>query len=321
MKILVTGGAGFIGSHLCEYYLNLGHDVWAIDCLSTGKSSNLPKHSRLKFTEGRISRCAVLDEAIDWADCIFHAAATVGMRNVLEHPIETLTNNLHALESLFEVLADYRTKRFLFLSSSGVYWNSKSDTALREDATLIVHPELYVQEPYSLSKMTGEVLTLNFGKKHSIFVTVARIFNTVGVRQTGQYGMVVPRFINWALKDEPIYVHGDGKQTRSFCNVHDTVEALSQLIECKHADRQIVNVGNDREISIYELAELVKKVLNSKSEIIFQPYKEAFGFDFVDVKNRKPCLEKLQSLTGFKAKWSLEETIAEIASTLSTVRP
>lgn len=318
MKILVTGGAGFIGSHIAEHYLQKGHEVWVFDNLDTGRLSNLPKMENLRITEAKLSQSTEFEEAVAWADLIFHAAATVGMRNVLERPVYTFMNNLYTIEALFEALKKNKKKqRVLFLSSSGVYWNSETeDGSFREETPLIVHSQNYKQEPYSLSKISGEVLMLTAGAELDIFVTVARIFNTVGVRQTGKYGMVVPRFVEWGMHNQPLTVYGDGKQTRSFINVHDTVEGLSRLIECDQARGEITNVGNNRETSILQFAQIVKEVLNSKSEIVLMPYKDAFGFDFVDVRNRRPCIDKLKKLTGFTPKWTIEETVAEVAAYL-----
>ena len=318
MKVLVTGGAGFIGSHIVEHYLNKGDEVWVIDNLDTGILTNLPAIDRLRICEMDLANCDKLDEAVAWADLIFHAAATVGMHHVLKDPLYTLTNNLKCLEALYESLKkNKKQQRILYLSSSGVYWNTKSkDGLLHENTDLEVHPENYKQDPYTLSKLTGEVMTLNVGAELGLFVTVARVFNTVGVRQTGKYGMVLPRFIEWAIHDHPFMVYGDGQQTRSFCNVHDTVEALTKLIECDKARLEIVNVGNDREIAILDLAKLVKSVLKSKSEIIHVSYKDVFGFDFVDVRSRRPCIDKLKNLIDFHPKWTLEMTIEEIATHL-----
>jgi len=318
MKILVTGGAGFIGSHLVDYYLKKGDEVWAIDDLSTGQRRNLPDHENLRFALADVSQYPHLDEAVAWSDRIIHAAATVGMLNVLAHPSQTFDNNLHTMDALFTAIKKQKKKiRLLFLSSSGVYWHSPLEHGvLSEKTPIIVHPEYYNQEPYSLSKIAGEVKTLCLGEEEQLFCTVARIFNTIGVRQSGKYGMVVPRMIKQAIKNEPLTVFGDGKQTRSFVNVHDTVKALAQLLETDGARGEIINVGHDREIAILELAELIKKSLNSKSEIIFIPYREAYGMDFIDVPHRRPSLEKMKKVIGFVPEWTLEESIIEIAASL-----
>ena len=318
MRILVTGGAGFIGSHIVEQYLRKGHEVWAIDDLATGQELNLPKDEKLRFGKGKLSEYPQLEEAVAWSERIFHAAATVGMKNVLQNPTYTFSNNLHAMDALFSAMKKHKNgTKLLFLSSSGVYWNSKTENGVFSEKTpLLVQPEHFKQEPYSLSKIAGEVMTLAFCDEHDIDCKVARIFNTVGVRQTGKYGMVVPRLVSQAFKNEPLTVFGDGKQTRSFINVHDTVEAITLLIENDAAKAEIVNVGNDREISILQLAQIVKEVLGSRSEIVFVPYKEAYGMDFIDVRNRRPCIDKLRKLTGFTPKWTIEETVAEVAASM-----
>lgn len=307
MRVLVTGGAGFIGSHIVEHYSTNGHEVKAVDNLDTGLLENLPKGIEC-LPE------AALKESVEWAELIFHAAAVVGMRNVIEHPAYTMSNNLFSMQTLLNALS--AKHHLIYLSSSGVYWNSplESDGTFHEETELIVRSQDYVQEAYSLSKLTCEVLALTAAKERGFRLTIPRIFNTVGVRQTGKYGMVVPRFVQQALYNEPLTIYGDGKQTRSFINVHDTVEALSLLVECPKANMEIVNVGNDREITIEELAQIVIEVTGSKSKIKYVPYKEVFGFDFRDARNRRPCIDKLKKLTGFSPVWTLEQTIAEIAT-------
>lgn len=310
MKIFVTGGAGFIGSHIVEYYLQRGDEVWVVDNLTTGTLDNLPQHPNLRFEKSDISQYKELRKVVQGADVIFHAAASVGMRNVLANPFHTLSNNLATTEALLRVITS--KQKLIFLSSSGVYWNAKGES-FAEDMPLIVNTQDYQQEAYSISKIAGEILALTAAKQKGFSLIVARIFNTIGVRQSGKYGMVVPRFISQALENKPITVYGDGKQTRSFINVHDTVEALVKLAQCdKKID--IVNVGNDRETSILELAQIVKEVTKSQSEFQLISYEEAFGFSFRDVENRRPAIEKLKELTGFSPKWALEQTIEEIVN-------
>ncbi|MFN0065103.1 MAG: NAD-dependent epimerase/dehydratase family protein [Chlamydiales bacterium] len=318
MKIFVTGGAGFIGSHIAEYHLRKGDEVWAIDNLETGNLDNLEclrTNPRFHFKDSSVADFTDLCEVIQWSDKIYHAAATVGMQNVLVRPTYTLSNNLHSLESLLKGMEKAGNRqKFLFLSSSGVYWNTPLSFGVghKEDEILGVDTTNFVQEAYSLSKMVGEVLSLSFAKNHHIHCVVARVFNTVGVRQTGEYGMVVPRFVRQALVNEPITIYGTGEQTRSFCSVHDTVRALDLLLDHPKAAGQIFNVGNERETTILELASIVKKLCNSSSEIIYIPYKEAYQMEFRDVLRRRPDMTKFYHLTGFKAEWSLEETIQEM---------
>lgn len=314
MKIFITGGAGFIGSHLVEHHLKKGNEVWSVDNLATGQQSNL--FHGVRFDEGELCSYPNLEEAVEWADQVFHTAATIGMMRVINNPIKTLCNNIHSTESVLQAVGKSKKKPHLLITStSGVYCHVPFEKEYREDVNLVVPSGEYKQECYSLGKIVNEVMALGYSDQYHFPCTIARLFNTIGPRQTGKYGMVAPRFVAQALKGEPITVYGDGMQTRSFCCVYDTVRGLDLLMENPKSCGKIYNVGNHtKEITILEFAKLVKERLKSSSEIQFVPYKEAFGFDFEDVLHRRPSIEKIHALTGFTPEWSLEQTIDAIAN-------
>ena len=318
LHVLVTGGAGFIGSHIARYHLDKGNQVWVIDNLDTGNIENIRSyltHSSLQFDQADLRTFPRLQEAVEWSDRIYHTAATLGMEKVIASPVYALSNNFHCCERILEAMDKSKKDiRFIITSSSGVYWHSLlgPDGTFHEDTMMVLPSGEFFQESYSISKITNEVLSLAYGYQKNLHCVIARIFNTIGIRQSGSYGMVVPRFTSQALKGEPITVYGDGLQTRSFCNVHDVVKALELLLENPKSKGEIFNVGNDRECTILELAQIIKNKAASKSEIRFVPYQEAYGIDFKDVARRRPNIEKLIRFTGFKPQLSLEQTIDEI---------
>lgn len=321
-RILVTGGAGFIGSHLVEYHLSKGDEVWVIDNFTTGSKHNIT--SFLQKKNFRVDAADVLtfdalQQAVNWCDRIYHAAASVGMMNVLKHPTETLSNNIHTTEKILQAMTKAHKKvRCLIISSSGVYSHLRlnGDGKCYEDVDLKMPSGASIQECYSLSKIVGEVMALSYQQQKGVDCVIARVFNTIGLRQSRHYGMVVPRFIHQALQGEEITVYGDGSQTRSFCNVHDVVYALDLLLESDATKGQIFNVGNDEEVSILHLAELIKKKTASSSKIVLVPYKEAYGMEFADVSKRRPSLAKLQQMVGCEPQWSLDQTLDEIIEDL-----
>lgn len=313
-NILITGGAGFIGSHIAEHHLNKGDHVWIVDNLSTGRKENVhPNQTR--FSHADIRNWNELDEAVEWAHKIYHMAAIVGQRLVLSHPIDTLNNNNDGCEMLLQAISQFNLNcRIVIASSSSVYYhtNPDKDGSYHEEALLSFASGELLQETYPLSKLMNEMLLLSYVYEKGIHGVVARIFNTIGVNQRALYGMVVPNFVRQALQNQPITVFGSGKQSRSFSNALDTAEALDLLLSTPKSKGAIVNVGNDHEYTILQLAEIVKERTGSSSEIVFIPYEEAYGVEFIDVERRKPHLEKLKELTGFTPKWSLEETIDQI---------
>ena len=312
---LVTGGAGFIGSHLVERLLKDGRAVVVIDDFSTGNIDNLravQTHPKLRIVDSKISTCPQLEQLTAHAESIYHLAAAVGVELVVNSPIQVLQTNLHETERLLEAAATTGTP-VLLTSTSEVYGKS-AKPAFGEEDDLLIGPPHQARWSYACSKLMDEFLALAYAKEQGLPVIIARLFNTVGPRQTGRYGMVLPRFIAAAKSDQSLQVYGDGKQTRCFCYVTDTVEALVRLQNCPAARGQVFNVGGTEEISIQALAELVIKFLRSKSSIKLIPYLEAYAPGFDDMRRRKPIVDKLEKLTGFRPTISLEEIIKRTGS-------
>ena len=309
-QILVTGGAGFIGSHLVQRLLADGNAVVVLDDLSTGNLENLQEftnHPKLRVITSKISTCVELERLVSSSQAIYHLAAAVGVELVVRSPIHVLETNLHETELLLHAAAVNRVP-FLLTSTSEVYGKSQQP-AFNEEDDLLIGPPHQARWGYACSKLVDEFLALAYAKEQGLPVTIARLFNTVGPRQTGRYGMVLPRFIAAAKQGKPLKVYGDGLQTRCFCYVADTVEALIRLLNCPAARGNIFNVGSTEEISIRELATLVVKILDSNSPIEFLPYSEAYAPGFDDMRRRRPVVEKLATVTGFRPKTSLEEII------------
>jgi len=319
-NILITGGAGFIGSYIAGHHLTKGDHVWVIDYLQGGKLKNIERfrsNPLFQFDQADVRTWEKLHDAVKWADKIYHMAANVGQRLVLQNPIQTLSNNIHAAEVVMQAMVATKSKAHLLIAStSEVYFYSKENPngTVSENAIISFHSGKYLQESYPLSKLVNETMALSYTSTEGINCVIARIFNTIGCNQSSVYGMVVPTFIEQALEEKPLTVFGDGLQTRSFSNVRDTVRALNLLLDNPKANGQIFNVGNDYECSILDLARLVIKITHSKSNIRFIDYKEAYGKDFRDVRKRCPDLNKLENLTGFKPQCSLEDTIKEIVN-------
>ena len=312
--VLVTGGAGFIGSHLVERLLADGKSVAVIDDLSTGTLDNLRQvdaHPRLRVIESRVSTCPELAQLVARAESIYHLAAAVGVELVVRSPIHVLKTNLHETEVLLEVAAGQGVP-VLLTSTSEVYGKSQKEAFAEED-DLLIGPPHQARWSYACSKLMDEFLALAYAKERALPVIIARLFNTVGPRQTGQYGMVLPRFIGAARSGQPLKVYGDGRQTRCFCYVRDTVEALLRLQNCPAARGQVFNVGGTEEISMRALAHRVIKILGSKSAIQFIPYNQAYEPGFDDLRRRKPVVEKLAATIGFHPRTPLQ-TIIELAA-------
>ncbi len=308
--VLVTGGAGFIGSHLVERLLADGKAVVVVDDLSTGSRENLQAvrgHPKLRLIESRVSSCAQLPELVAQAESVFHLAAAVGVELVVNSPIRVLDTNLHETEVLLEAAAVRRTP-LLLTSTSEVYGKSQK-TAFDEEDDLLIGPPHQARWSYACSKLMDEFLALAYAKERQLPVVIARLFNTVGPRQTGRYGMVLPRFIAAAAAGRPLKVYGDGKQTRCFCYVADTVEALLRLQGSPAARGQVFNVGGTEELSILALAQKIIRLLNSSSKIEFVPYGEAYAPGFDDMRRRKPVVDKLERVAGFRPSHSLDEII------------
>jgi UDP-glucose 4-epimerase len=317
LKVFVTGGAGFIGSNIVKNHLERGDTVWAVDNLQTGNKSNIAPflaNSSFRFDEADMRAWPHLIEAVHGADRIYHMAANVGQRFVISQPLNTLTDNIESYEVLLKALATSPKKgRLLLASTSEVYRFCPASAEGSLEESLVSLPSgKYIQETYPLGKLVNEVMTLGYIKEKGIWATIARLFNTIGPNQSPAYGMVVPTFIQQAVENRPLTVYGDGTQTRSFCDIRDVTEAFFRLLESDAALGEIVNVGNYREFTIQDLAKEVIEVTQSKSNIEFVPYKKAYGFDFIDVKARKPNLQKIKQITGFSPKWTLRETLKEI---------
>jgi len=308
--ILVTGGAGFIGSHLVERLLADGHTVVVIDDLSTGSLENLravKSHPRLRVIRSKISDCRTLPSLAANAEFIFHLAATVGVELVVKSALSVLESSFYETQVLLRAAAVRRTP-LLLASTSEVYGKSQKP-AFGEEDDLLIGPPGQSRWSYACSKLTDEFLALAYAREKSLPVIIARLFNTVGPRQTGRYGMVLPRFIAAAKKNEPLKVYGDGRQTRCFCCVHDAVEALVRLQHCPKARGEIFNIGGTEEVSIRELARRVVKTLGSKSKIGLVPYDRAYSPGFDDMRRRKPRVNKLGRYVKFRPRTPLREII------------
>lgn len=312
--ILVTGGAGFIGSHLVERLLAQGNAVTVIDDCSTGSLENLRLvrgHERLRVIESKVSDCGELPGLAATAESIYHLAAAVGVELVVKSPIRTIETNLHETEVVLAAASEHRTP-VLLASTSEVYGKSQKEAFAEEDDLLIGPPHLG-RWSYACSKLMDEFLAMAYAQERGLPVVIARLFNTVGPRQTGRYGMVLPRFIAAAKAGQPLQVYGDGSQTRCFCYVQDTVEALVRLQACPAARGQVFNVGSTEEVSIRELAELVVRTLGSSSALQFVSYGEAYAPGFQDMLRRKPVIEKLLQVTQFRPATPLKEIIQRTA--------
>jgi UDP-glucose 4-epimerase len=307
---LVTGGAGFIGSHLVERLLADGRKVVVLDDLSTGSLDNLRAVAgcpRLRVVTAKISGCPELGRLAARAESIYHLAAAVGVELVVKSPIHVLDTNLHETEILLEAAAAHRVP-VLLASTSEVYGKS-GQPAFDEEDDLLIGPPHHARWGYACSKLMDEFLALAYAKERSLPVRIVRLFNTVGPRQTGRYGMVLPRFIAAARSGRPLPVHGDGRQSRCFCYVGDTVESLVRLQNCPAARGQIFNVGSTEEISIRALARLVIKILRSQSRVELIPYSRAYAPGFDDMRRRKPVTDKLAAAIGFRPATPLKKII------------
>jgi UDP-glucose 4-epimerase len=313
--VLVTGGAGFIGSHLVERLLSDGKPVTVVDDLSTGSLGNLAAvrtHPGLRVITSKVSLCAELVEIVSQAESVYHLAAGVGVELVVNSPIHVLQTNLHETEVLLEAAATHKTP-VLLTSTSEVYGKSQKPSFSEED-DLLIGPPQQARWGYACSKLMDEFLAMAYAKERSLPVVIVRLFNTVGPRQTGRYGMVLPRFIASAKAGQPLRVYGDGQQTRCFCFVSDAIEALVRLQNCPAARGQVFNVGSTEEVSIRELAELVIRTLGAKSEIELVGYTQAYAPGFDDMRRRRPTVEKLAKTTGFCPQISLKEIIQRTSS-------
>jgi UDP-glucose 4-epimerase len=312
-RALITGGAGFVGSHLAEALLRQGWVVEIIDDLSTGSIDNiehLKASDGFSYTIDTVMNRHLMAELVDRADVVFHLAAAVGVRLIVEQPVRTIETNIKATEMVLELAAKKR-KRVLVASTSEVY-GKRNGQPFNEDDDLVLGPTSRARWCYAASKIIDEFLALAYARERQLPVTVLRLFNTIGPRQSGDYGMVVPRFVTQALNDEPITVYGDGTQRRSFTWVGDVVGAMSALVQHPGAVGEVFNVGHGKDISILELAELVKKLTDSRSEIILVPFEKAYNPDFEDMPRRRPGISKIERLIGYRPTKDLTEILMEV---------
>jgi len=313
MRALITGGAGFIGSHLTEELLDLGYEVYVIDNLWTGKLANLAKvqiNEKFHLVVDTVLNESVMNELIFKADPVYHLAAAVGVLNIMDHPVATIDINVKGTEAVLR-LANRFKKKVLIASTSEIYGKHVAHS-LSEDDNRVMGTVKKRRWAYACSKTLDEFLALAYYDEKKLPVVIARLFNTVGPRQTGRYGMVLPNFVQSALLGKPITVYGDGNQTRSFTHVKDVVKALIKLMEEPKAEGDVFNVGNDHEISIKDLAMKVKEMTKSPSQIEFIPYEKAYGPGFEDMERRCPNVEKLAELTGFKPNLDLDSIIQSV---------
>jgi UDP-glucose 4-epimerase len=313
VRAFITGGAGFIGSHLSEALLDAGHEVLVLDNLSTGSMDNI---ARLKGRAGfeyhidSVDNESLLAELVDRSDVVFHFAAAVGVKLIVEQPVYTIENNVHGTEVVLKH-ANKKKKLVVIASTSEVYGKSE-DVPFREDSDLVMGPTPKHRWAYACSKAIDEFLALAYWKERKLPVIIVRFFNTVGPRQTGQYGMVIPNFVQQALAGEPITVFGDGTQTRSFTHVTDVVQALLKLVVEPKAIGQVINIGNTQEVTILQLAERVRELCGSKSAITFTPYDQAYESGFEDMPRRVPALAKVKALIGYEPKHQLDDILTQV---------
>jgi UDP-glucose 4-epimerase len=313
MRVLITGGAGFVGSHLADACLARGDEVFVLDDLSTGSIDNiefLKRHPYFHYTIGRVQNAQVTAELVDRVDMVYHLAAEVGVRRVIDSPISTIENNVQATEVVFHAAAK-KGKRVLFTSTSEVYGLS-TDLPYREDGNIVMGAASKGRWSYACSKALDEFLALAYFHERQMPVTVVRLFNTVGPRQTGHYGMVVPSLVQQAMTGKPMTVYGDGSQSRCFGFVKDVVKALVALMERPEAVGEIYNIGASTEISILDLARRVKEITNSSSPIVLIPYDDAYETGYQDMPRRIPDTAKLRNLVGFAPTTGIDEIVDSV---------
>jgi len=315
LRHLITGGAGFIGSHLAEALLARGDEIFVLDDLSTGSVENirhLKAHARFHYFFDSITNKHLLAELVDESDVIFHLAAAVGVRLIVESPVRTIETNVYGTQLVLDAAS--KKKKLVFTASTSEVYGKSDKVPFREDADLVLGATTMGRWSYAASKALDEFLALSYWKEKKQPVVVVRLFNTVGPRQIGRYGMVLPNFVRQALDGSPITIFGSGQQSRCFCDVRDTVEAILRLIDNAEAIGEVVNIGSDQEISIEGLADVVKQRTGSASPITYIPYDQAYEPGFEDMPRRVPSLEKLERLTGFRPATPLSEIVDRVAA-------
>ena len=313
MKYLVTGGAGFIGSHLCERLISRGEQVIILDNYSTSSISNIGGfQQQVKVVEGNILNKSLVDELVAESDYVVHLAAALGVLNIVNKPLDSLRTNLQGTEVILEA-ANKHNKPILIASTSEIYGKNDKVPLNEEDDRIIGHP-LKSRWSYSEAKAVDESLAYFYYLENKLPIRIVRLFNTVGPRQVGHYGMVLPRFVSAALKNEPLQVYGTGEQIRCFCHVEDAVRALLQVMDSDKSIGEVFNIGNNQQISILELAKRVIQITDSKSEIIKIPYTEAYPDGFEDMQRRVPDISKIKNVLGWSPQIGLDQTIKDIAT-------
>ena len=318
-KILVTGGAGFIGSHLCRRLLADGSEVAVIDDLSTGSMDNISQfkdEEKFRFVKGTVCDKQIMEGMVKNCDAVYHLAAAVGVNLIVERPVHTIKTNIHGTEVVLEA-ANKFNRKVLLASTSEVYGKNES-VPFSEDDDSVLGSTKHSRWSYACSKAIDEFLSLAYHHQYKLPVVVVRLFNTIGPRQSGQYGMVVPRFVEWALKNKPLLIYGTGRQSRCFSYVGDVVEAMVRLMASNENDGEVFNVGSDDEITIEDLADKIIEKANSKSKKEFISYKNAYGVEFDDMMRRVPSLKKIKEVVGFEPQTSLEEMLNIIIADIRT---
>lgn len=313
MKILVTGGAGFIGSHLCEHLLQAGHQVVAIDDLSTGSLDNIQamrNQPNFQFVRETILNSQVLDRLCSQSEVIFHLAAAVGVKLIVENPVHTIKTNIMGCDAVLSTANRYGCK--VLLASTSEVYGKGARVPFCEDDDCLLGPTTHSRWAYATSKTVDEFLGLAYAGQFGLPVVIMRFFNTIGPRQTGRYGMVVPRFVQQALHQQPLEVYGDGSQSRCFADVSDVVQAAARLALDERAVGQVYNIGATQEISIRDLASLIIRLCDSRSEIRFIPYEDAYAPGFEDMQRRVPSIEKIGQLIGYSPQYSLEAALQKV---------
>jgi len=317
VRALITGGAGFIGSHLAERLLERGDEVLLMDNLSTGGMDNirhLKQYDRMHYFLEPIENRQLLAELVDEADMVFHLAAAVGVRLIVESPVRTIETNVNGTQLVLE--AANKKRKLVFAASTSEVYGKSTKVPFTEEADLVLGPTSKGRWSYAASKALDEFLALSYWKERRQPVVIARLFNTVGPRQTGRYGMVMPNLVGQALANEPLTIFGNGKQSRCFCDVRDSVEAILRLVATDGAVGEVVNVGSNHEVTIEGLAQQIKERTHSSSSLTYIPYDQAYEPGFEDMHRRVPCLEKLERLTSFRPKTTLVEIIDRVAGYL-----